>query len=575
MRKWIVMVWVWCITGVFLQAGYINAAQSKKLSHEVSHMPKLDMLSEEQRVFLSEKKEIRYCIDPDWMPLEAVEEGAAVGMVGSLVEIFSERIGVPFHLVETSSWRETLSYLKSGKCEIVPMLNPVQLYSQEYLVTTPYIHMPVVIATNISIPFIPDVAKLKGKRIGIAKGYIYEALIRHNYPDIELIEYSGIKEGLYAVEKGEVFGFIDNLYVLGYQIQKYFTSRLKISGQLTQKLHLSIAVEKHLPTLHSIMQHTAESIDQPTMEKLLAQWLSVTYTEKTDDTLLWKVLSVITVFGVLLFYRQYMLYQYNRQLQEEVTRKIDELRQKDELLIRKLRMAAMGEMLSMIAHQWRQPLSAISNTLLSIDVRLKMGKYDMNDPVDRKHFLDFLGQKHDLVMQYITYLSHTIDDFRHFFKPDKKKEVIAITQPVERALKLLESIFAEKGIIIQKEYGTNQEIDMVSNEVMQVILNILKNSEHNFQEKCFPSPLIKISTLEENERVVLKLCDNGGGIPQEHIASIFDPYYSTKDEINGTGLGLYMSKIMIEEHHNGELGAYNTEDGVCFVLSFKKRAKVK
>jgi signal transduction histidine kinase len=151
-------------------------------------------------------------------------------------------------------------------------------------------------------------------------------------------------------------------------------------------------------------------------------------------------------------------------------------------------------------------------------------------------------------------------------------EQVAVTEPLERALLLLSHSLEEKGIRVAKTYATEEKIKVVSNEIMQVILNILKNSEYNFKEKGVENPRIDVRTEKEGNRVKIVLCDNGGGIPEHIMGHIFDPYYTTKDEINGTGLGLYMSKMMIEEHHGGALLVSNTEEGVCFTLLFPAAA---
>jgi len=114
-----------------------------------------------------------------------------------------------------------------------------------------------------------------------------------------------------------------------------------------------------------------------------------------------------------------------------------------------------------------------------------------------------------------------------------------------------------------EEYGDNTKLSMIDNEVIQVILNIVKNAQDNFAEKKIKKPHIKITSQDNT----LYICDNGGGIPTNIIEKIFDPYFSTKHEKNGTGLGLYMSKTIIEDHHKGMLNAYNQDDGVCFSIT--------
>jgi len=529
-------------------------------------------LTAPQKLFLESKKEIRYCIDPDWMPLEAIRSGMAEGMVSEMIPLFAERVGIPFRLFPTSTWDDTLFALKEGMCDVSIMMMPTRRRSRQYHFTTPYLHFPVVVATTNDKSFISDIRTLSKEKIGVVKNYVFKELMERDYPHLRLIEVNSVKEGLEAVRDGALFGLIDNLYVLGYQIQKYFPSQLKISGKMKDELQLSIAISKKEPKLFPVMQQLVDSLEPGTLEKITGQWLRVTYTKEADYTLLWKTVLVILVLGVFLLYRQYMLYRYNRQLQAEVERQVEELRKKDEILVSKLRMAAMGEMLSMIAHQWRQPLSAVSNTMMMIDLQIKMKKHDFESREGREAFFAFFEKKQAQVTQYLSYLSHTIDDFKDFFKPDKQMEQVAVTEPLERALLLLSHSLEEKGIRVAKTYATEEKIKVVSNEIMQVILNILKNSEYNFKEKGVENPRIDVRTEKEGNRVKIVLCDNGGGIPEHIMGHIFDPYYTTKDEINGTGLGLYMSKMMIEEHHGGALLVSNTEEGVCFTLLFPAAA---
>ena len=133
---------------------------------------------------------------------------------------------------------------------------------------------------------------------------------------------------------------------------------------------------------------------------------------------------------------------------------------------------------------------------------------------------------------------------------------------VKKSLNVISTSLLNDNIDIIFPYNSQKAIELYDSELMQVVLNILKNSLDNFQEKQIKNPYIKISTEDRT----LSISDNGGGIPENIISSVFDPYFSTKDEKNGTGLGLYMSKIIVEEHHNGKLSVHNTEDGVCFTI---------
>ena len=243
---------------------------------------------------------------------------------------------------------------------------------------------------------------------------------------------------------------------------------------------------------------------------------------------------------------------------------IDENLKKEKLLQQQSRLAQMGEMISMIAHQWRQPLGAISSAVMSIQLKQKTRRYKLENQEDREKFLEFTNKKLSNISTYVQSLSETIDDFRNFFKPQKNKEIIDIILPVQKALNIVEISMSNKGITIEKDFDCKCEKLIYQNELMQVILNILKNSEDNFIEKNIKDAKVFIKTYKENENAIISIQDNGGGIPDDILPNIFDPYFSTKDEKNGTGLGLYMSKIMVEEHNGGSLEVQNIEIGVEF-----------
>ncbi len=238
----------------------------------------------------------------------------------------------------------------------------------------------------------------------------------------------------------------------------------------------------------------------------------------------------------------------------------DDIIKKDNLLRSQSRHAAMGEMISMIAHQWRQPLGAISAAIIQMRVKIDLDVLKLKSE-DEKYLSK---QFHDIDL-YVKNLSTTIDDFRNFYKPDKDLETIELEEVCIKSLSIMKASLVNNNINIIEDYCSNNTFEMYSNEMIQVIINILKNSLDNILEKNVKEPYIKISTHNN----LLTVCDNGGGIADNIINKIFDPYFSTKDEKNGTGLGLYMSKIIVEEHHNGKLSVSNVNDGACFTVELE------
>lgn len=284
---------------------------------------------------------------------------------------------------------------------------------------------------------------------------------------------------------------------------------------------------------------------------------------------IWKILFPIFLLGTLLIISHIVLQRYNKRLKEQVKLNIEELRRKDELLLQQQRMAAMGEMLSMISHQWKQPLGAINTAIMGIRIKIESGKFDLSEPFDQKKFFNYLDRKHSSILEYVEYLSSTTDDFRNFFNPNKSKEFTHLNTPIENALNIVKPSMKKKGIELTTDLQADSEFMMYPNEVAQVLLNIFKNSEDNFMEKKTRGPKIIVATLFREDRPVIRIYDNGGGIPADIAKHIFEPYFSTKNDKLGTGLGLYMSKMIMEEHHNGTLSMKNQNKGVTFELAFK------
>ncbi|SFV61922.1 Aerotaxis receptor Aer [hydrothermal vent metagenome] len=241
-------------------------------------------------------------------------------------------------------------------------------------------------------------------------------------------------------------------------------------------------------------------------------------------------------------------------LQEE----LENNRKKDRLLLQQSKHAQMGEMLAMIAHQWRQPLSAISAASITLNMKAQMDMLEKNVVIEVANKISDLTQ----------HLSKTIDDFRDFFKNTKEKKEITYQELINKTLEIVEVSLKNKNITIIREEESKEVFVTYTNELKQVVLNLIKNAEDILLEKNIKEPYIKIVT-EGNK---LKIYDNGGGIPEDIIDKIFDPYFSTKS-LNGTGLGLYMSKTIIEEHCEGKLTAHNEADGAVFVVELSNGEK--
>ncbi len=250
------------------------------------------------------------------------------------------------------------------------------------------------------------------------------------------------------------------------------------------------------------------------------------------------------------------LVELNDELEKKVALGISRLRERDELLAQQSKLAAMGEMIGAIAHQWRQPLNEIGIAIQNL-------KYDYEDGLIDKEFLESFIEKNK---EIIRFMSATIDDFRNFYRLDKTKELFDVKEAINSTLSLQMAQLVNHNITVSVS-GESFEVNGRKNEFLQVILNVIDNAKDALLQKGIKNAKITI-VLEEN---VVKICDNAGGIPEGILDRIFEPYFTTKEQGKGTGIGLYMSKMIIEENMGGQLSVVNTKIGAEFRMDFNEK----
>ncbi|WP_041959669.1 PAS domain-containing sensor histidine kinase [Sulfurospirillum arsenophilum] len=255
---------------------------------------------------------------------------------------------------------------------------------------------------------------------------------------------------------------------------------------------------------------------------------------------------------------QYALQALNGNLEMQVQAQIEKNRQQEMMLFQQSRHAQMGEMISMIAHQWRQPLNVLSLLAQNIVFKYKLQK------LDDRVMDDF---KEDSMRQ-ILQMSKTIDDFRDFFKPDKSVKVFDIKQQLTHAVEMVKPIVAAHGIELSFQSEDDLKVESFPNEFGQCVINILNNAKDVLLESCgdYTKQIAVVAKRGENNTVIVTIEDNGGGIDAIVMPYIFEPYFSTKGAKHGTGLGLYMSKIIVEEHMHGRINVVNSDEGARFEI---------
>lgn len=243
-------------------------------------------------------------------------------------------------------------------------------------------------------------------------------------------------------------------------------------------------------------------------------------------------------------------------LESKINEEIFKRTEQEKLLIQQSKLASMGEMIGNIAHQWRQPLGELSALLMNIQV-----KHEFND-LDEAYMLASIQQ----CVKINAYMSGTISDFQNFFKPSKEKEVFEISEACERAITILQASLKYHGIEFSFDIREKMEVLGYPNEFAQALLNILSNAKDVLSEREISNPFIRLNLKKGYKYILIVIEDNGGGIAPEYIDRIFEPYFTTKYAKQGTGIGLYMTKMIIENNMGGIINIKNTEAGALFTI---------
>ena len=243
---------------------------------------------------------------------------------------------------------------------------------------------------------------------------------------------------------------------------------------------------------------------------------------------------------------------------KELRALVDILKQENSLqkdiVLRQSKMASMGEMIANIAHQWRQPLMEVSSILINMEAQIKLtGKISHND------ILKSIDRSNDI----LKHMSQTIDDFRNFFATNKSKEMFVVAKCVQKAINMIRASITKNNIKVNIIIKNNIKMYGSKNEYLQVLINIISNSIDAIVYNKSEKKIITIKIFRKSKFLFLEIEDSAGGIDTKPIEKVFEPFY-TKDKKNGTGIGLFMSKLIIENNFNGKLCVENKPDGACF-----------
>ena len=520
--------------------------------------------SKEEIKYIEEINSIKMCVLPNFMPYSDIKDGKLAGAVSDYMALIEKKIQKPLTLVPTNTWAESLEFAQNRKCDIVTSIAQTKERENYFNFTKPYMEIPFVLLTKAGNSFVDNLSMIKNKKISVVENYTILDSLQSKYKDIEFIKVKNIDEGLEKILNGETFGHIDGLSTSLYKLQTKYLTQISISAKLDETSKLSVAVRNDDDILYGIFQKVISGMDDLQKNEIMNKWVSIEYKKEFDYSILWKVFLVILIILLAILYKQIVLRNANNSLKEKVEEKTRELRQinsdleirikkevdenirKDRLLAQQQKMVSMGQMIENIAHQWRQPLSLITTSASGI--KLKKQLNDLDD--------DFFHNTLDNILNTSKYLSNTIDDFRYFFKPQKEKEEFYLERCCTKTIELINPNFVSQDIKIV--YKTeNIKVHGYETELIQVLINILNNSKDALLSQNNDERFIFIDIFKKDDKAIIEINDNAGGIDEEIINKIYEPYFTTKHQSQGTGIGLFMCREIVNKHMNGHIDISN------------------
>jgi len=519
-------------------------------------------LTEEEKEYLKQNK-ITINITTSWTPFHYKDnKDEIIGIALDFWNLIARKANIQFEIIQANSFTEVLNNIKNKKYD-VNIATTKTIDNQKYSIfSNNYEKYPIAIATKGNQRFLEGTASLKNKKVAVGKNYSAYYLMNAKYPEIDFIFTKNVQEALEYVQEGKAFAAIDIEPSLYFQIAQNNYQNLKVTrSDIYFDLQMMIRSDKTI--LQSILNKLISSITKDEKIQIYKKWVNKRENNKVNYQLIWQIVIpfiIITIVGFLSYLKLRKLHQKIALLNQSLEKRVIEETKKNEaqqlFMLQQSRLAQMGEMISMIAHQWRQPLNNLAVINQSLILKYKQNK------LTSKVVDDF----HKNTNIQIKNMSKTIDDFKDFFKPEKEKVNFNLNNTIEEMISILQPISEKYNLDITFIAHKQYNILGYPNEFGQAIINILNNAKDALLENNIEDKKIKIELTSTKDTIKLNILDNAKGISIDIIDKIFDPYFSTKSDKNGTGLGLYMTKLIIEDHMGGELKAFNNSRGAVFSI---------
>jgi len=539
--------------------------------------------SKDEIEYLKEKKIIKMCNNPNWEPIEFAlndDQSQMAGIAIDVLKLLEKKLNVKFQNVPTKDWVESQQFLKEKKCDILPAAGKTAKREEYANFTKTYLDYKIAIISTTDINLIEDVSQLNGKKMTRKKGSSLIDTMKAQNPSVQIIETTNYLESLTMVQDGKADFTIAPVPEAAYYMSKFGLYDLHIAGYLDKPMKLSIAVRKDDTQLLNILDKGLTLIEPYEMKQIYDNWMNIQFKESFYQTKLARALGIVFFVIILFFiYRNYLtsrankdlkiavknktleleklnqeltlysskLKDLNENLEQKIVIEVDKVKKIETQLFQSEKMAAMGEMIGNIAHQWRQPLSLISTSSTGVLMQKEFDILTDEYLIDRMNDINNAAQ----------FLSKTIDDFRDLVKGNLVLEKFNLEENINKCLTIEIPILKNNDIELIKEIDGAIEIVSYQNPIIQSLMNIINNAKDVLVEKKIKDKYIFLTTKKDTNTIFISIKDNGGGISEDILGHIFEPYFTTKHKSQGTGLGLHMTYSMVKNELQGDVVVKN------------------
>ena len=546
----------------FTQSGYITKSVVLEDFVYTDNTQQL-VLTASQRKWLTAHPNIRLGVDPNFYPIEYQDnQGQYSGAAADIVRLINQYLDIEMRPSLGLSWSEVIKQAEDKSLDVLPAVAKTKSREAYLLYSQPYMQNNMVIVSRKSQPDIHTKFLLNGqsthsleslyrKKVAVTKNYPAHQQLA-NQTQIDLVIKPTTLDSLKAVESGEAYAAIVFLDTASALINSHQMTQLKIDDNAFENpSYMHFAVRKDWPELVGIINRALNFIGPAEINRIQRKWRAspVLIGVKKEQVALYlgAAFAVISLIVLWLYFLRRAKARIELQNQANIDR-----------LVSQSRHVAMGEMIAILTHQWKQPLTAMMFSVGTVKTKLKT----MEVLADDAQFLNTQIEKIETMMSDQNQL---LAEFRDFFHPDKQKELFGIKANVDSVLEVLQGLIVQHHINIKTSISPSLEIFGYARELRHVIINLIQNSIDQIVATSTPEPIIFIEVTTDKNLLNIALADNAGGIDATVIKTIFEPYTSTKS-LNGTGLGLYMSKKIIQDNFNGTIQAVNVDQGAKFII---------